>query len=451
MFGKMGDGDSADDVAAVVAPPARSLLAEDPTTSYCNSNGYKPANGSLLYLYVWAGVDNAIGASAVESTPGGNTAKDFVATLDVTGGSPCFGKVVSVADVPTSGNEPHHVGLNINGTVLGVGGFNSWRFKQPSMYFFDVATDPAAPRYIKSITPSLGAITDDFFRLPNGGFLVSLMGNTNGGTPGRVAEVDANMNLVAEHPRSNKSIKGFNPHGLSMAPASVNRMITLDYVEYRTTFKPSRSVRYRTTARIWDQEKMEIIKVLDMGSKAKGLMTARYIPNGKAQFLITAGTGVLYMLDAIQESITPLFDFMIGGTDSHCVLTTPFKNGTRVIASLYTSRALQLLDIADPSNVKLLQVVQLPAKARPHALVLAPGEKLLAVSTYYVQHDRKMGFQAPFTDVTEKAVRLFSVADDGNSITRHPTARYIDFKNLFPSKGKARPHGMAIKAVPVAS
>lgn len=27
-------------------------------------------------------------------------------------------------------------------------------------------------------------------------------------------------------------------------------------------------------------------------------MTARYIPNGKAQFLITAGYGVLYLLDA---------------------------------------------------------------------------------------------------------------------------------------------------------
>jgi hypothetical protein len=64
--------------------------------------------------------------------------------------------------------------------VLGVGGFNSWRYKQPSMYFFDVGSNPAQPAYIKSISPKLGAITDDFFRLPNGGFLVSLMGSTEG-------------------------------------------------------------------------------------------------------------------------------------------------------------------------------------------------------------------------------------------------------------------------------
>jgi hypothetical protein len=34
-----------------------------------------------------------------------------------------------------------------------------------------------------------------------------------GGTPGRVAEVDADLKLVAEHPRSNRSINEFNPHG----------------------------------------------------------------------------------------------------------------------------------------------------------------------------------------------------------------------------------------------
>jgi len=40
-----------------------------------------------------------------------------VATIDATEGSPCFGQVISEADVPTSGNEPHHVGLNQDSTV----------------------------------------------------------------------------------------------------------------------------------------------------------------------------------------------------------------------------------------------------------------------------------------------------------------------------------------------
>jgi hypothetical protein len=64
--------------------------------------------------------------------------------------------------------------------VLGVGGFNSWRYNQPSLYFFDVATNPSQPKFIKSVTPEKGAVADDLIRLPNGGFLVSLMGNKQG-------------------------------------------------------------------------------------------------------------------------------------------------------------------------------------------------------------------------------------------------------------------------------
>jgi hypothetical protein len=85
------------------APPSR-----------CDAKGFKPEGGKpLLYLYVWAGVSEAVGASAASTAQ----PKDFVATIDVTEGSPCFGQIISEADVPTSGNEPHHVGLNQNATV----------------------------------------------------------------------------------------------------------------------------------------------------------------------------------------------------------------------------------------------------------------------------------------------------------------------------------------------
>jgi hypothetical protein len=54
-----------------------------------------------------------VGQSA-SSTP---QPRDFVATLDVTPNSPCFGKVIAESEVPTSGNEPHHVGLSLDGSV----------------------------------------------------------------------------------------------------------------------------------------------------------------------------------------------------------------------------------------------------------------------------------------------------------------------------------------------
>jgi hypothetical protein len=62
-------------------------------------------------------------------------------------------------------------------------------------------------------------------------------------------------------------------------------------------------------------------------------MTARYIPNGQGKFLITAGHGVLYILAAVAETVTPVFDFQVG--DGHCVLSVPFKNASRALVSLY--------------------------------------------------------------------------------------------------------------------
>jgi hypothetical protein len=34
-----------------------------------------------------------------------------------------------------------------------------------------------------------------------------------------------------------------DPHGLALTPAPINRMVTLDYVEYASTFKPSAKVK----------------------------------------------------------------------------------------------------------------------------------------------------------------------------------------------------------------
>jgi hypothetical protein len=67
--------------------------------------------------------------------------------------------------------------------------------------------------------------------------------------------------------------------------------------------------------------------------------------------------------------------------------------------------------------------------------VLAPGDKLVAISTYYVQHDHGQGYVEPFTRVNERGIRLFTVADDGSNFAPHPDVPFIDFKSLFPHKG----------------
>lgn len=53
-----------------------------------------------------------------------------------------------------------------------------------------------------------------------------------------MGEISPTLELIAEHPRSKQNTKDFNPHGLALTPGPINRFVTLDYVEYRTTFKP---------------------------------------------------------------------------------------------------------------------------------------------------------------------------------------------------------------------
>lgn len=59
------------------------------------------------YLLAWAGPANSTACN------------DALFVLDIDPHSPAFGSIVAVAEAPTGGNEPHHVGLSDDGQVSG--------------------------------------------------------------------------------------------------------------------------------------------------------------------------------------------------------------------------------------------------------------------------------------------------------------------------------------------
>src|ERR1044071_8431737 len=145
--------------------------------------------GAEKYLFVWAG-DQA------------RSAPDFLAVVNFDENAPGYGNVVATVPLPgagASGNEPHHVGLSSDGRVLACGGLLSVLRGQKEVFFFDVS-NPSAPVFIFSADPPLSAITDEFYALPDGGFLVTMMGGAGGAHPGRVAEFNNQLQLVTEHP-----------------------------------------------------------------------------------------------------------------------------------------------------------------------------------------------------------------------------------------------------------
>ncbi|HJZ74943.1 MAG TPA: hypothetical protein VKE51_24580, partial [Vicinamibacterales bacterium] len=121
------------------------------------------------YLFVCAG-DQA------------RVAPDFLAVIDFDVTSPNYGHVITTEPFPSasaSGNEPHHIGLSRDGRTVACGGLLSVLKSQDEVFFFDVST-PSSPRFITSANPPLSSITDEFYALPHGGFLVTMMGGPSG-------------------------------------------------------------------------------------------------------------------------------------------------------------------------------------------------------------------------------------------------------------------------------
>lgn len=138
------------------------------------------------YLFVCAG-DQA------------RTSPDFLAVVDFDEDSPHYGQVIGKAPVEGSsatGNEFHHIGLSADGKTVACGGLLSVLKGQDDVFFFDVS-DPRAPKFRSSAKPPLSAITDDFHALPEGGFLVTMMGGAQGHAPGRVAEFSSTRTSIS--------------------------------------------------------------------------------------------------------------------------------------------------------------------------------------------------------------------------------------------------------------
>src|SRR5262245_11726229 len=220
------------------------LLAGTPVGRNQNQDEGNPART----LYVWAG-DQA------------RVAPDFLAVIDFDEESPRYGKVIRTVPVPgpgASGNEPHHCHLSADKNILACGGLLALLRGQNSIFFFDVS-DARRPRFLFSTSGTLSNITDDFLPLKNGGFLVTQMGSHTGGTPGRVAEFDANLQLVGEWPAQPPE-HDFNQHGISARP-DLNMMVKYDFI------MPASSLNVvpgdpllRGIIRVWDLQNRSIVR-----------------------------------------------------------------------------------------------------------------------------------------------------------------------------------------------
>ena len=378
------------------------------------------------YLYVWAG-DQA------------RTSPDRLAVVDFDPRSTSYGRIVATRPLPepgATGNEPHHVGLSSDGRTLALGGLLSVLKGQPEIFFFDVSR-PASPRYISSADPPQSAITDEFYAIPGGGYLVTMMGSAMGHAPGRVVEFDRRLHLVAEHP-DRPPADGFNPHGISVRP-ELNLMVTSDFICPSTTLNAvPGNLDLRGSIRVWALQQRKIVKTIEIPG-AGGTIDVHLIPGDDHARAFTAGMldDKLYLVDTRRGRATPVFDFATISKGGWPQLMRMTADGKRLFITMNVAGRVAMFDTSDPEDPALLSVLDLGIGSGPHYLALTRDERRLVVSDYFLNEDG-------FGKVHQEGDHKVHVA----KVTRHsleldPTFN-LDFNVEFPT-GPARPHGLAMK------
>jgi selenium-binding protein 1 len=165
--------------AGIIGTVALVFVAGSTITFTASPDSSSRRDDSGRYLFVCAG-DQA------------RRAPDFLAVVDFDPSSRHYGRVIDTVQFPAhsaSGNEPHHIGMSADGRTVACGGLLSLLKGQREVFFFDVSK-PRHPKFRRSADPPQSSITDEFHSLPDGGFLVTMMGGAEGHHPGRVVEFD---------------------------------------------------------------------------------------------------------------------------------------------------------------------------------------------------------------------------------------------------------------------
>lgn len=405
------------------------------TSDAASANVTAQADGPEKYLFVWAG-DQA------------RKRPDFLAVINFDEKSDNYGKVITTVPLPepgATGNEPHHVGLSRDGRVLACGGLLSVLKGQREIFFFDVS-DPQAPRFISSADPPQSAITDEFYSLPEGGFLVTMMGGAQGHHPGRVAEFNQRLELVAEYP-AEPPLDGFNPHGISVRP-EINLMVTSDFICPSTTLHAvPGGLDLRGSVRVWDFKERRLVRTIRTSHPAgpfkvsppAGTIDVKLIPGDPQRRAYTAGMtdDKLYLVDTQRGTAQAVFDFsrIAGGGWPQLMRMT--QDGNALFVSMNLAGKIVMFDTTQPHQPRLLKVLELGANSGPHYIALTRDEKRLVISDYFLNEDE-------FGKVHAEGDHKIHVAQVTPSGLNLDPRFELDFNSAFAS-GPARPHGVAFK------
>lgn len=427
----------ASSLAVEAATATTDAAAAAPSTDLTPAWGAR----SRQYLYIWSG---AVGRQV----------PDRLVTFDFDPWSSTYGQMISQTLTETTGNEPHHCGVSADKRRLVCGGLLSLLKAQDEIFVFDIATDPANPKLIRTSKSKLGSVPDEFVPMADNTFLLSNMGSAAGGSPGRIARVDSDGNVLAEYPENPPP--DFNPHGVQVR-TDLNLMATCDYVDPASTLNmvPG-GVVLRSSIRIWNLKEMKIVNTIYTPAGSGTMDCKMYNKDPRARgYMGGSGNGEVYQWDSAAgtaKKVINMNDDVISW-----FFMKPFYTVTAQYMSLtsddrylfipYVSApgrwnekqgyysGIVSYDVSDPNRIRKVHNERFPAYAGPH-LCHIMGNRLVATD-YFLDED---DFGKIHMD-GDHVVRVFTIASSG---VLYPEPRFqVNMDEVIPGVA-LRPHGIGM-------
>lgn len=202
---------------------------------------------------------------------------DYLATIDVKEGSDTYGQVISRCEMPTIGDELHHMGWNAcsscnqDGTMsrkyLIIPGVRTSNF-----YIVDTATDPRNPTLYKTISgdeikEKTNLSAPHTVHCLGSDIIVSMLGDAEGNAPGGFLHLNKEFEIVG---RWENDITGMNYNYDFWYQPRHNMMVSTEWAA-PNTFLPGFDLadvgegKYGRHIHFWDFEGRKIEKSVDLG------------------------------------------------------------------------------------------------------------------------------------------------------------------------------------------
>ncbi|KAF5856803.1 hypothetical protein ETB97_006694 [Aspergillus alliaceus] len=317
-----------------------------------------------------------------------------------------FGSLLWVTDVPSSGNDPHHLGPSLDGKTLVGGGLLSLLKAQLNLYtiavlssdphnlqdtaFYFDSTNSYRPAFKKSNRAILPSIADEIRTKPDGRFYITYMDSAVGTSPGRLVETDADLNIIHEW---SEDVEG--TLNILSSDWERNFIPTSDFVEHISILKPSTKIRRGNTLRLWGLKSKKILNTIAI-SDGGGTHDVKFFPGKPRRTDIT-------------------------------------QDGRFIYLTLTTANHIAALDISDLNNVKRLDDLdEGHTTVGPHYVKVTPDQKHLLVTDHFVQ----AGEIGLINTTADFKALYFDLNEDRNLSFNRST----DLRKEFPERGGAKPH-----------